>query len=401
MSAPEPQATAKPARHPLVQRILDGSAGESIRLTAARGALPLPLQDLLYAQICLLQDEAPAVVQAATESLAKLTGEALLPIVRDPVCDPIVIDHFARGGRLQGGALEAAIAHPAILDGTLEALAASAPAETLNLIVTNEVRLIKNPRLLDVLRANPQLSGDNRRRLFELERDFIGKEQLRVRAPAAEGAPTGTATAGAIAAGATGGASLGGGAMPEEVPGVPGIPAEAEAPPPDDAAAHAEPLSEEEQLLYEEQLRKTPAFQKIMKLNVAERLQLAMKGNTEERAILIRDTAKMVAHAVIKSPKLSDNEITTFAAMRNIHEEILRVIASKKEWTKNYATVHALVRNPKTPPGLSLQFLARLGNRDLKIVAGDKNIPELVRRNARNMFMVRTQPPKKMGKKAH
>ena len=150
-----------------------------------------------------------------------------------------------------------------------------------------------------------------------------------------------------------------------------------------------------------EQLRKTPAFQKIMKLNVAERLQLAMKGNAEERAILIRDTAKMVAHAVIKSPKLSDNEITTFAAMRNIHEEILRVIASRKDWTKNYSTVHALVRNPKTPPGLSVQFLARLGNRDLKIVAGDKNIPELVRRQARNMFMVRTQPPKRMGKKAH
>jgi len=34
-------------------------------------------------------------------------------------------------------------------------------------------------------------------------------------------------------------------------------------------------------------------------------------------------------------------------------------------------------------------------------VAGDRNIPELVRRQARNMFMVLTQPSKKMGKKAH
>jgi|SRR5262245_5533939 len=399
MSAPEPQPASKPARHPLVQRILDGSAAESIRLTAARGALPLPLQDLLYTQICLLQDEAAAVVQAATMSLAKLTGEALLPIVRDPACDPIVIDHFARGGHLQGDAMEAAIAHPAILDATLEALAASAPAETLNLIVTNEVRLIKNPRLVEVLRGNPKLSADNRRRLSELERDFIGKEQLRVRAPAAEGALVGGAPVGAAPAGTAGEVPLAD-PMAEGMPGVSGIPAEGEAPPPDDAAP-AEPMSEEEQLAYEEELRKTPAFQKIMKLNVAERQQLAMKGNAEERAILVRDTAKMVAHAVLKSPKLSDNEITNFAGMRNIHEEILRVIASKKEWTKSYATVHALVRNPKTPPGLTVQFLARLGNRDLKIVAGDKNIPDLVRRQARNMFIVRTQPPKKMGKKAH
>ena len=78
-----------------------------------------------------------------------------------------------------------------------------------------------------------------------------------------------------------------------------------------------------------------------------------------------------------------------------------RVIASRKDWTKNYATVHALVRNPKTPPGLTLQFLPRLGNRDLKVVTGDKNIPELVRRQARNLFLVRTQPPKKMKKAAH
>jgi hypothetical protein len=236
------------------------------------------------------------------------------------------------------------------------------------------VRLIKNPRLLEVLRANPNLSGDNRRRLAELERDFIGKEVLKVKAPVAAPEPVAEA-------------------LPE-------IPPEGEALPVDDAAAPLV-MSEEEERNYEEALKKTPSFQKIMKMNVAERLQLAMKGNAEERAILIRDTARMVAHAVLKSPKLSDNEITSFAAMRNIHEEVLRTIAAKKEWTKTYATVHALVRNPKTPPGLTVQFLSRLGNRDLKIVMGDKNIPELVRRQARNMFLVRTQPPKKMGKKAH
>ena len=136
-------------------------------------------------------------------------------------------------------------------------------------------------------------------------------------------------------------------------------------------------------------------------MNVAERVQLAIKGNAEERAILIRDTAKLVSGQVLKSPKLSDSEIGSFARMRNIHEDILRVIASRKEWTKTYATVHALVRNPKTPPGLTLQFLPRLGNRDLKVVIGDKNIPELVRRQARNLFLVRTQPPKRMKKAAH
>ena len=160
-------------------------------------------------------------------------------------------------------------------------------------------------------------------------------------------------------------------------------------------------MTEEEEQKFEEALKRTPTFQKIMKMNVAERVQLAMKGNAEERAILIRDTAKLVAHQVLKSPKLSDHEVASFARMRSIHEDMLRAIASRKDWTKAYATVHALVRNPKTPPGLTIQFLPRLGNRDLKVVTGDKNIPELVRRQARNLFLIRTQPPKKMGKKAH
>lgn len=378
MAATEPQGGAAKARHPLVEKILSGTAPEVIRMTAARGALPLPLHDLVYAQICLLEDALPGIVQAATESLSKMTGETLQTFLRDPGCDPIVIDHFVRSGRLSGGALEAAIAHPSILDATLEAIAATTTAETLNLIVTNEVRLIRNPGLLEILRSNANLPADNRRRLAELERDFIGKEELRVRSSPAAPPEAPQAPAGAP-------------------PG--GVPAEGEEPSADQAAPPV--MTEEEEKNYEEELKRLPAFQKIMKMNVAERVQLAMKGNAEERAILIRDTARLVANQVLKSPKLSDNEIAAFAKMRNIHEDILRGIASRKDWTKAYATVHALVRNPKTPPGLTIQFLPRLGNRDLKIVTGDKNIPELVRRQARNLFLIRTQPPKKLGKKAH
>jgi len=372
MPTADPQQ-ARPSRHPLVGKILAGEAPEAIRMTAARGALPIPLQDLIYVQVCLLNDSLPQVVEAAGESLSKITEESLVALLGDAGCDPLVIDHFAKAGTLAGAALEAAVAHPAIMDGTLEALAASAPADTLTLIVTNEVRIIKNPHLLEVLRANPNLSGDNRRRLSELERDFVGKEQLKVREARAPEA-----------------------ALPEE-PAVAGAEG-AEAPPDEEPVAV---MTEEEQRQFEEELRKSPTFQRVMKMNVAERVQLAMKGNSEERAILIRDTAKIVAQQVLKSPKLSDNEIANFARLRSIHEEVLRAIASRKDWTKNYSTVHALVRNPKTPPGLCVQFLPRLGNRDLKVVVGDKNISELVRRQARNLFLVRTQPPKKMKKAAH
>jgi hypothetical protein len=369
-----------PARHPLVERILAGGAPDAIRLSAARGALPIPGHDRIYLQIRLLQDPLQDVAGAAGESLAAVQEDVLLPLLGDPACDPLILDHFARSGRLTGATLAATIAHPSISDATLDALATSAGLETLNLIVTNEVRIINRPRLLELLRANPELSPENRRRLAELERDFIGKEPLDLRSTApAETVPLPGPEAGVPI---------------EEVP-------EEQAPPPEGEESAIPPMTPEEEAAYEESLRRTPAFQRIMKMNVADRVQLAMKGNAEERAILVRDTAKMVANQVLKSPKLSDNEIATFANMRNVSEDILRTIAARREWTKNYGVAHALVRNPKTPSGVSVQFLPRLGTRDLKIVAGDKNIPEMVRRHARNLFLVRTQPPKKRGKKGH
>jgi hypothetical protein len=371
MAAAEP-APAPAGRHPLVGRILDAAAPEALRLSAARGVLPVPAADLIYVQVRLQRDAVPAVAQAAAASLASAELATLHPVLRDPACDPETLDHFARTGRLVGPVLEAVIAHPSIPDATLEAVAQdpSTPADTLNLIVTNEVRIIGNPRLLVHLRGNPNLTGDNRRRLGELERDFVGKEQLRVRqAPAAAPAEA---------------------AAPEAIP---------EAPPEDGAPAAPE-MTEEQLLQYEEELKRTPAFQKIMKLNVAERVQLAMKGTAEERAILIRDTAKMVSTQVLKSPKLSDQEIATFAGMRSVNEDILRSIAGHRDWTKTYSVVNALVRNPKTPAGVVVPFLPRLGTRDLKIVMGDKNVSELVRRQARVLFLARTQPAKKtMGKK--
>ena len=382
MRAAEAALPSPRTRHPLVERVLASGAPEAIRLGAARGALPIPPLDLAYVQVRLLADPSPAVSGSARDSLQRLKGENLLSLFRDPACDTEVLDHFARSGRLTGDPLAAAIAHPAIADATLETLASSAEADTLALIVTNEIRLAAHPVLVTRLRSNPKLPGHLRHRLAELERDVIGREPIGFETPS----PVAPAPS------------------PEAPP--PGGP-EAVGP---EAIAPEEPLLEDaapplldpqEEQRYEEALRNTDAYQRILHLDVAQRNLLAMKGSAEERAILIRDTARTVAQAVLKNPRLSESEITTFARMRNIHEDILRALATNREWTKAYAVVHALVRNPKTPPGLSVQFLGRLGTRDLKIAMGDKNVPEIVRRNARNLFLARTQPAKKAFKKAH
>ena len=384
MGAAEPLPQA--SRHPLFERVLQANAPEALKLGAARGALPIPLHDLVALQVRLSRDPSQEVAAAARDSLARLPDESLTAFLGDPACDAEILDFAARSGRLKGEALALAIAHPATADATLEALAADGDAETLGLVLTNEMRLIRNTRLVGLLRANARFTPEQRRRLAELEREVIGRETRPKAVPKV--VPEAPVEAAPEAAGAAGDA------MPE-------TPAEA-LPPPDGADLPPEgEFDPNQEYLDEEALQKTDAYQRIQRLNVAERNILAMKGSSEERAILIRDTARVVSHAVLKNPRLSETEIVRFAGLRSVHEDILRAIASNREWTKGYAVALALVRNPKTPGGLSVQFLARLGTRDLKICAGDKNIPEMVRRQARNLFIVRTQPPKKTFKKAH
>ncbi len=77
-------------------------------------------------------------------------------------------------------------------------------------------------------------------------------------------------------------------------------------------------------------------LQRIAAMNVAQRVGLAMKGSREERAILIRDPNKIVSVAVLSSPKMTESEIESIAKMASMSEEILRIIANSRAWTKRY-----------------------------------------------------------------
>jgi hypothetical protein len=128
----------------------------------------------------------------------------------------------------------------------------------------------------------------------------------------------------------------------------------------------------------------------LASLPVIDRLKLATKGTREQRAQLIRDPNKMVAIAVLSSPKVSETEIEAFAKMANVSEDVLRVIGANRTWMKHYGITLGLTRNPKTPPGMSMQLLHRLTDRDVKTVATDRNVPEALRLAARRMT-ARTQ----------
>jgi hypothetical protein len=121
----------------------------------------------------------------------------------------------------------------------------------------------------------------------------------------------------------------------------------------------------------------------LSSLPILDRMKLAMKGTREQRAALVRDSNKLVAAAVLSSPKLTESEVEAFTKMGNVSEDVLRSIGMNRSWIKNYAIAAGLCKNPKTPPALSMQLIHRINERDLKMLTIDRNVPESLRILAR------------------
>jgi len=132
-------------------------------------------------------------------------------------------------------------------------------------------------------------------------------------------------------------------------------------------------------------------LQRLARMRVVERVQLALKGNREERLTLIRDPCKVVQRAVLQSPRITDREAESFAAMANLSDEVLRLIAANHAFRKNYTVVRNLMFNPKTPLDVSLHLLPNITPQDLKMLATNKNIPDTLRSMALKLHRQRSK----------
>lgn len=132
-------------------------------------------------------------------------------------------------------------------------------------------------------------------------------------------------------------------------------------------------------------------LQRIQKLKVGERIQLALRGSREIRTILLRDSTKEVMLTVLENPKITVSEIEIIAKQKSSPEEAIRAIAKNREWLKKYSILHSLVSNPKTPVAIALKHIYSLRAKDLSLIEKNKNIPEAIRAAAKKILSARKQ----------
>ncbi len=345
----------------LSEKILSGGAPLQLRAAAARGALPLPRASLVRLYLHLVKDAEPQIRQDATSSLQVLGQADLREIRADPACAPEVLVHFASRAARDESLAEKLAFHAQAPEEALAVLAGQGSGAVIDLVLTNEERLLRWPALFDRLSANPALRPHQRGRILDLL-DRVS----RVGAAGDQESLEGLESIGAEEAARLLQVDVG------------------------ELFAASEILDAEEFELSEDPVVRS-AYKRILTLNTAQRAILAMKGGREERLILVRDTNKIVALSVLKNPRLGEEEAARIAAMRGVSDEILRTVGNHREFVKSYSVIAALVRNPRTPPGISTNFVGRLVSKDLKILGSDKNVPEIIRRMAKRTLELRTQ----------
>ena len=145
-------------------------------------------------------------------------------------------------------------------------------------------------------------------------------------------------------------------------------------------------LTEERQIGEEE--RRSIASQ-VARFSVPGKVDLAAKGNREVRRILSRDASSIVARAVIGSPKLTEDDVISYAASSLTHEDVLRFIADSRQWTANRQVVTALVQNPRTPPPAAIRFLKSYQTSELRVLSQNRSLSAAVRQEARRLLAQR------------
>ena len=160
---------------------------------------------------------------------------------------------------------------------------------------------------------------------------------------------------------------------------------------PAEVAANVQRVVESERLERGEvSQERVSLIRRIMFMNTKDRIKLAMKGDREARGILIRDSNKVVCSAVVKNPRITEQEIENIAAMRTVADEVLRIIALNRSWVRSYLIIHNLARNPRTPIPTAMNILPRIRTKDLQQLSLNRNVSEAVRRQAYRLGQTRS-----------
>lgn len=352
------------------------------RLMAARGLVPLKPEQQVTLYYLLAQAPEEQVAQTARKSATEMPAN-LLKAALSKSADPDVLDFYA-ASLTDEGVLEVVVTNPRVSNNTLIRVARGCTRYVQQILVQNQQRLMAAPEITDALLANASLGTDLRAQIEEFRKGFLG---LGDDGASAEGVATQPTTPAGAAA-----------------EGIELIEAE------DIGLAAVDEIDEEDDFP-EELLAEVPAgagdeeagtkdIQALIAgMTVSQKVKLATLGNKTARGYLVRESNRLVATAVLRSPRITEDEIEEISRNRNVDQQVLRIIASNKSWMKLYAIKRNLVENSKTPLEISMRMVNQLNEKDIKGLSKNKNVPQGIRNAARRIIQAKEEAERRKREK--
>lgn len=348
------------SRDSLAQQVRVGDNRE-LRLLAAQGLVPVPLEELVTLQVYLAGLDEPGVSPTAVDSLRNLEPQAAAGVIADAPGE--VVNFLARNHP-----------HPSVVEKVLQRrdvprdllceLAPSLDEELQEILLLRQDAIVERPEILDALESNEQLSAFAARRIQEYRQHLVPSSR-----PRPKRSMNDEARADGPAQGETETASAG---------------------PLFDQLDPAE-MDEDELAEMTEELMESDGFSEvnIRTLPVPVRMQLSRGAPRNLRQVLIRDSNPAVALSALNNNAIPESELEQIAGNRSVLEDVLEEISRKPRWMRKYRIVRALVSNPRTPVGLAVRLTGQLSVRDLRSMSRDRNIAEAVRATAMRLYRIK------------
>lgn len=315
-----------------VAKIMSKWGGHSVRLAAARGALPMSGHNLVTVLFVFCHGKNQELKEEALSTLKTLPAQILVAALTQEELHPSIIDLIVKLRYHDSVIMESALAHRMIGVKSLLFLAESSSGDVLDMLSHHDEILRKT----DVLRTAI---------INNVHADQVMKQRLGWVEPTVETEP--------------------------EL---------------DTAEADEEDDSFVAEELDGETLSK---YQELQEMSVADKIKMALTGDKEWRTLLIRESNKQVNTAVLKNPRISEGEVLTIAKNRSSSEELIRIILLNRDWIKLYDMKKALVVHPRTPLQTAMRYMTFLSEKDISSLAKSREVGQAIVNNARRMLMTR------------
>jgi hypothetical protein len=320
-----------------VAKIMSMWGGHSVRLAAARGALPMSGHNLITVLFVFYHGENQELKDESLDTLQTLPAQILLAALSQEELHPSIIDFIIKLRYQDSVVMRAALSHRMTGIKSLLFLAENSGGEVLDMLSHHDEILRKT----DVLRTAI---------INNVHADKVMKIRLGWVEPVLE-------------------------PEPEQLQSESDIPVE---------EGDNDPLDDED--LEEEPFSK---YQRLQDMSVAEKIKMALTGNKEWRTLLIRESNKQVNTAVLKNPRISEGEVLTVAKNRSSNDELIRIILLNREWLKLYEMKKALITHPRTPLQTAMRYMTFLSVKDIKELANSRDVGQVIVNNAKRMLMTK------------